>query len=258
MSIAVAQVLSKGGFWRRVLALVLDALMVLVPLQILVAVLFAATGGGVQGSFGIVSTNCQQSTELPAGLDPPPPDGFNYVVECRASLFGFDTSRTLIAGKQTVDGAVTTNVFQSYALDAAGNPRPGAFHADLLAIIACFAWMVGFAAVRGATPGKRVLAMCIIQHAEPDRPGLGFGRSLGREAAKWLGALPSLGVFLWLSGWGSDADSLTQAMQSGTSLAVLAAAGIINLVWMMWIVISIVRRRDTIYDRIAGTAVIRT
>jgi hypothetical protein len=54
----------RAGFWRRVLAFVIDMAVVLIPLQVVVAVLFAQTNGAVQGSYGLVFNSCQKTQSI--------------------------------------------------------------------------------------------------------------------------------------------------------------------------------------------------
>ncbi|MDR7221558.1 RDD family protein [Aminobacter aminovorans] len=98
----------RAGFWRRVGALMIDSIIILLPLQILVAILFAQTNGAVQGNFGITLTICAPVEHLPEGLQPPPPADANSATECRSSLFGFETSRTLSVGTFVEQGNTTT------------------------------------------------------------------------------------------------------------------------------------------------------
>jgi hypothetical protein len=44
--------LPRAGFWRRLLSLIVDVIVVMLPFQILAAVLFTATGGTVQMDSG--------------------------------------------------------------------------------------------------------------------------------------------------------------------------------------------------------------
>jgi hypothetical protein len=37
-----------------------------------------------------------------------------------------------------------------------------------------------------------------------------------------------------------------------------AAAGVLDQVWNLWVLIDIIRKRDPVYDKIAGTAVLRS
>ncbi|MBA8902163.1 RDD family protein [Phyllobacterium sp. P30BS-XVII] len=55
----------RAGFWRRVWALFFDSVIVFLPLQILVIVLYAQTNGAIQGTFGFTTSICQDVSVLP-------------------------------------------------------------------------------------------------------------------------------------------------------------------------------------------------
>ena len=46
----------RAGFWRRAVAFLVDVVIVAVPMQVIVIIMFALTGGAVQGNFGIRAT----------------------------------------------------------------------------------------------------------------------------------------------------------------------------------------------------------
>lgn len=74
--------LSRGGFWRRWTATLIDTIVILLPFQIL----FAMTAGMVQmdsGLFGI----CTTIKTVPQSLHPAPPHDSNFARICRFSLF---------------------------------------------------------------------------------------------------------------------------------------------------------------------------
>jgi hypothetical protein len=97
---------------------------VIVPFAVLAAILFAATAGGVQMNSGLFRV-CAPATTVPKALDPPPPHDSNFATACNVSLFGATTGATLIVGRTTREGNVTTTVTQGYMLDADGKPIQG-------------------------------------------------------------------------------------------------------------------------------------
>ena len=54
----------RAGFWRRLLAFIIDMAVVLIPLQIVVTILFAQTNGAIQGSFGVLVNNLHAGENL--------------------------------------------------------------------------------------------------------------------------------------------------------------------------------------------------
>ena len=132
---------ARAGFWRRVGALLIDFIIVLLPLQILVAILFAQTNGAVQGNVGFFTRICAPVSSIPEGLQPPPPANANSVNECRSGFFGFETSRTLSIGTVVQKNNVRSGHYMTYALDAAGKPTTP-FNMNWLAMLALLTYLI--------------------------------------------------------------------------------------------------------------------
>jgi uncharacterized RDD family membrane protein YckC len=243
----------RAGFWRRVLAFVIDMAVVLIPLQVVVAVLFAQTNGAVQGSYGLVFNSCQKLSQLPEGLQPVLKLDFNSIVECRSSFFGFETARTVTVSKVNQTGSSATAVFETHALGADGRPRK-AVDTGWIALFLFFGYLVLFECRSGAAVGKRATGVRVIESARPDSIGIPARKAIGRYIAMWVGAVPAAAVMLVALGSSAPAELAT----NNAFWTAFAVAGIIELAWFIWIIVSISRKRDPIYDRIAGTITIRT
>jgi uncharacterized RDD family membrane protein YckC len=250
------ETVQRAGFWRRVLALFIDIIVVSLPLQILLIVLFAQTNGAVQGSFGINSTSCVSIGELPTGFEPPPPPGFNSIVECQTSLLGFDTSHSLRVAEVNQDGSVTTSIYRDYTLGADGRPNR-AFTTDWIAILLLFAYLIFMDSRLGRTLGKRALNIRTIDIDAQASTGIPLRKAFLRQLAMLIGMIPmiiiaSVMFFKYLAG--ADLTSLTNR----SLFSLMIFGGLIEAVWLLWIVISVANKQDPIYDRLAGTAVVRT
>lgn len=244
----------RAGFWRRFAAFIIDFLIVLVPLQIAVAILFAMTNGSIQGSFGIVSRVCQPLAQAPAGLVPPPPADANTATECESSFFGLPTSRDLTIGTVQQEGNTTTGLYYTYSLDGDGKPN-NAVQTDWIAILALLAYLIAMEHRTGATIGKRALGLRAVPTHAPSQIGLSLKQAAIRNFAQFIGMVPALLVlfiFLFVA-----MDPLT-AMESSSFWTLFTIAIIIQLAWVIWIIVSVSNKRDPIYDRIAGTSVLRT
>lgn len=244
---------ARAGFWRRVGALLIDSIIILLPLQILVAVLFALTNGTVQGNFGFVTTICSQTDSLPERLQPPPPQGFNIATECRSSLLGFETSRTLTLGVFTQKDNVTTGQVQAYSLGSEGN-QVDAIRVNWTAVLLLLVYLIVMEWRSGATLGKRLLGIRTVDSLDPSRIGIPFRKAVLRQLAIWIGAVPSLLLLIVALGSNSPENLATNNM----FWFGLVAAVMIELLWFIWIIVSISNKRDPVYDRIAATAVLRT
>ena len=245
----------RAGFWRRLVALIIDAIIVSLPIQILVVVLFALTNGAVQTTSGLAVSHCLTIpvTELPQGLDPPPPAGANRAVTCSSSFFGLETARSLTVSRVTKEGAVTKTFSRSYALDAQGNPR-SAISLDVVAFVALFIYLIALEHRLGATWGKRLLGIRVAEIESPERVGIPLRKAVFRNLLIWAWAIPLLAVLL-VSLIVSHGDM--ELLLEGNFFIWFAVAAVLALAGCLWVLIQIVRKLDPIYDKIAGTAVLR-
>jgi uncharacterized RDD family membrane protein YckC len=252
---------ARAGFWRRALALFIDLLTIAVPCELLVIALFVPTNGALQSTSGVVFTSCVSVTQVPQGLEPPPPAGSNFATACEASLFGFETARWLVVGRNSQQGNVNVSTWNRYALGPDGKPRQ-AWSIDWIAFVLFIVYLVALEHRFGVTLGKRILGIRTAERRNPERVGIAVGRAIMRQLAQWIGALPALilqGLLLlslWLQGAERTGEILGEVMSSGAYLALLVGAILAAFAWLLWIVIDIARKRDPIYDRIAGTMVV--
>ena len=132
----------SAGFWRRLLAIIVDCLFVLLPFMILASILFPLTDGAVQMPSGIYREcrNVEISNQL-ANLAPAPPEQSNFAVECQSIFLGFQTARILVVGRTTRDGATTKSISQSYMLNSKGKLVNG-FSMDGLFFPSFFVYLV--------------------------------------------------------------------------------------------------------------------
>ncbi|NGO49594.1 RDD family protein [Allomesorhizobium camelthorni] len=246
----------RAGFWRRAAAFLIDMAVVLVPLQDVLAVLFAQTNGAFQGSFGLKFTTCMPVEKLPDGLQPPPPVGYNRIVDCKTSLFGFDTARTLTVAKETQTGNTRSGVFQTYALGADGMPKDDVLYVNWIAVLALFAYLILLESRLGATLGKRCVSVKVIDTSDETRVGLPARKATTRQLSKLIGSVPAIvfGLILF-SQVGGVEDLQTVLVAWWFNLASLGA-WLIGAAWALWIIVSLVRKKDPVYDRLAGTAVV--
>lgn len=240
----------RAGFWRRFAALLVDGLVVLVPLQILVAVLFTYTNGAVQGNFGFVVNVCGPVEPIPADLQPPPPDGANQATLCSTSLFGFETARTLTVSAVTTTGNTTKAYFRQYAVSADGNLRDSVFHADAIAFVVLLAYLILMEFRTGATFGKRAVGIKVVDVGSPGHVGIPLRKAVLCYVTMMLGAVVLLGAFLIMYFAAETPEAVAVWLWPTTIGSVVLCA------WLLWLVISVARKNDPIYDRLVGTAVI--
>jgi uncharacterized RDD family membrane protein YckC len=245
--------LPRAGFWRRWLGTLIDWIVVAVPFQVLAVILFAMTSGMVQMHGGLFFNACDVAKTIPQSLDPPPPHDSNFARICRISLFGAPTGITLTVGRMTRDGLTTKTVTQSYMLDRNGNPIKG-ISLDWIALLTFLAYLVGMIWKRGRTIGGQVVGVKVVDTAEPDRSWVAMHKAIVRYLAIAIGFVPGLALLIYQRSItsGNADDMFTEGF-----FRWLIVAGLLGLVWSVLLIIQIARKGDPVYDRLAGTAVVR-
>lgn len=254
VSIDAATELRRAGFWRRWLATVIDGIIVMVPFQILAAILFATTAGMIQMDNGFFST-CLNGTTIPQGLDPPPPHDSNAIRVCRISFFGVPTGATLSVARIARDGGTTTTVSQTYMLDKDGAPVHGK-SIDWIYQLAFVVYLVAMVWQRGKTVGARALKVKVIDTANPGAAGIPLRRTIIRYLAMMIGAVPALALLIGqrIAVGSSSADAI---FTSGF-FQWFGYAAVLGGVWALVLIVQVAMKRDPVYDRLAGTAVVRS
>lgn len=255
MSIAAGVDLRRAGFWRRWFSTLLDVIIVGVPFQIIVVILFALTGGAVQMTGGgIVFQSCRavavSSDFIPPDLSPAPPQNPNFARECTVSFLGLPTGHVLYVGHAERQGNMTNAVWRGYALDAAGKPVQ-AVALDGWVSLALLIYLIALSAMRGQTIGDRVARIRMIDVTAPPAKGVRVGKVVLRYVAMMLGAIPAFVLLILMMFKGDPAAALEMPTMFWTSYLIGAA-------WVLVLVVQIAMKRDPVYDWIAGTAVVRT
>jgi hypothetical protein len=243
--------LPRAGFWRRWLAWVIDGIVVVLPFQLLAAVLFAMTAGMVQMDSGFFSI-CAPVKTVPQSLDPPPPHDSNFANVCRVSFFGATTGAILTVGRSAKQGSTTTNVFQRYMLDSEGKPIHGT-SIDGIVWLVLLTYLVGMTCKTGTTLGARCLGTRVIDAAEPGVAAVPLRKVIARYLAMAIGVAPMFVALVYQYVTKGTAD----AMFTPDFFRWFTFAGVFAVVWMIVLIIQIARKTDPVYDRLARTAVVR-
>ena len=245
--------LPRGGFWRRWLATVIDTIIIMLPFQILAAILFSVTAGMVQMDSGFF-TVCTVSKDIPqVQFDPRPPHDSNFSRTCRISFFGPTTGAILTVGRVTREGAMTTTVSQGYMLDKAGNPIRG-YSIDWIVWLTLLVYLVAMIRKSGRTLGDRATRLMVIDTASPNAAGVPLGKAFIRYLAMAIGFVPMLAILLYQRvAVGGTADEIFTV----SFFHWFMAAGVLAIVWCILLIVQVARKRDPYYDRLGGTAVVR-
>lgn len=244
--------LARAGFWRRGLAIAIDSIVVMLPFQILAAILFTATAGGIQMNSGFYSF-CMPAKTIPQGLAPVPPQDSNFAQVCRTSFFGATTGATLNVGRTTRDGNATTTVSQSYMLDRDGKPIR-ATSIDAIFWLALLAYFIGMIWKTGKTLGCRVARVRVVGIAQPGVSGVPLRKVFIRYLAMAIGVMPAFAILIyqWVTvGGGAD------AMFNATFFQWIGYAMLFAAAWVIVLAMQMGMKKDPVYDRLAGTAVLR-
>jgi uncharacterized RDD family membrane protein YckC len=245
----------RAGFWRRFLSRFLDVIIVWLPFQIIAAFLFAATSGWVHETGGITFTTCVLGEQIPSDLVPPPPVGSNFSRECHVYFFGMETARYVQVGRATREGTTTKRFWRSYTLDREGHPISGV-SLDWFAIVAFIAYVIAMETRTGATLGSRATRIRVRNTAAPDVTGVPLRKIIVRYVGLFLGLGPPFAIFLiYFVFYGGDLEAM---FDSKPFLWAAAAATVLGLGWTIVLIAQMIAKHDPIYDRIAGTAVVRT
>ena len=239
--------LPRAGFWRRLIATLIDSIIVTLPFLVLAAILFHMTAGKVQMDSGF--SFCAPVHTIPPLLDPPPPHDANFAVVCRFSLLGAPTGATRTVGRVTRSGRTTTTVSQGYMLDNEGKPIHG-ISIDGIAMLAFLGYLVGMVWKTGRTLGARYLRIRVADAAQSHLSGVPIRKAIIRYLAMTIGFLPMLAVAIYyLAIVGIDADAFP--------FASFASAGLLIAIWDIVLIYQIAAKKDPIYDKLAGTIVVR-
>src|SRR5689334_5290939 len=210
----------RAGLYRRCGAALIDAIVVSAAIQLLVAALFAATHGTVQTTSGFHVKNCQRKVaiaDLPKDLDPSPPERPESAVICRISFFGLETARRLTVSRSAKGGGDSEETARTYMLDADDRPKQG-ISLDWVLFTAFLLYLAAFEHRFGATVGKRMLGLRVVDAGAPDRSGVPLRNAMIRNVLIWGWALPT-------ESW-------------------LPAPGVLGFAWCLWILIQGDRKVD--------------
>jgi uncharacterized RDD family membrane protein YckC len=187
---------------------------------------------------GVHYTSCVVVQQVPDALTPPPPARANVARECRVLFFGAETARTLTVGRVTKNGGIVTAVWRSYMLDREGHPINGV-SIDLFVMAVFIAYVIAMETRTGATLGGRATRIRVLNAAATDASGVA----------------PMLAIVLFFYVFYGDMDVDAFAASGFFTWFILAA--ILGFRWVLVNIVLIVGPRDPLYDRIAGTAVVR-
>jgi hypothetical protein len=281
----------RAGFWRRLFAISIDSIIVSVLFQVIAAALFAVTSGEIQTHGDVAYTTCVKLEKVPEGLAPPPPADVNVARRCDVYFLGLQTGRILQLGHVAKEGALARA--QTYMLDREGRAID-AISLDWVAAPLLILYLILMETRAGATFGGRAMAIRVVDVMQPASPAVALHKIVLRYLAMLIGFLPLLVILIVDLGIYGSPDDLREFLASlsawetfmsdGASWRIqwrpylldlperllgpttswpgddewpCAVAVILANLWMIFLAVQVALKRDPVYDRLAGTAVLR-
>ncbi len=242
----------RAGFWRRFFAFFVDAALILLFLQAIGALSYSLTDGVIQSSASAIisATECRKLSRLPPGLVIPEQFKVNAAITRTSSFFGFPNSSVAKVGWIEKQGNLTTSIFETVTLDAAGNYRR-TFDLGWLSLPLFLGLRIWRESAGKRSPGRRWAKVRLVAL---DGSQLGVVRLMKRYGVALAPIAP--GFLASLAEEFAQPFFVWKFIGLDAILWATAAFALPVVVMGLWAVIDVVRRRDTYYDRSAGTSVV--
>lgn len=247
-----------AGFWRRFGAIAIEIIVVTIATGVLLSVLYAVSDGRIQSSVGGYPF-CDQLTVVPEGLDPRPLANPSFVEDCRIALPGLNVGRLLRVGARANDNILAHESMQTYWLDSDGAFLAGVLSLSFLPFINFPLYSIWMEGRSGQTIGKRLLRIRTIDIDKPDSIGVPMAKVFWRQF--WLFTLTAFSTLGEITrDWIVQPYSESfQEVLDNPLYYVSEGIGLVTGTFLIVIfVVAVVRKRSPLYDRLAGTAVVRT
>lgn len=256
----------KRYFWRRLAAFVVDFLLAYAGAFVILAAVDAATGGHFYYWGGIATrTVCSEAAPSPllAEIDThfPLPSGWRRVVAfCEHAVTGGKPRHFLAVNDWMQDDNLTRTRNLTVPVSEAGDQFDSGLKLDPTTVVA-YVVMLGWAWAAGYSPGKRLLGLVVQPVGGADTAASQrFRRELLRLGPFALFAFSEV-VFM-LAGW-IYVDTLPSYLRMAqfamnNIFMLIAVYMVLALPFASYYAIPIIRwRGQTLYDRLAGTMVVR-
>ena len=132
--------------------------------------------------------------------------------------------------------------------------RPDGTSIDWIVQLAFLGYLIGMIWKTGRTIGARTVGVRVVDAARPNRAEVPLGKVILRYLAITIGWLPTFAVLTYQRiAVGGSAD----AMFTGNFFRWSICAGGLAALWNVVLMFQIATKKDPVYDRLAGTAVLR-
>jgi uncharacterized RDD family membrane protein YckC len=241
----------RGGFWRRVLALLIDAMLISLLVGIIGVPLYGPTGGAIRVSSTFVNdTTCTATSPNRPGVRLPmdfTPTGAGI---CVRRFFGLEHDRTLIIQQITKSGAVTYSRVISLPVDAEGRVvKP--FYLDNLTLVLIAIYLFLLEWLIGTTIGKRILGLRV---RSLDGARITLSQSAIRTLSRMIALAP---IFVFTLGMVMLEPTRATTLLSDNLITIT----VVTIGWILafFVNFAVTVRRGNLpwYDQWAGTEVVR-
>jgi uncharacterized RDD family membrane protein YckC len=234
----------SGGFWRRALAALIDWIVVGALVSTVGVVAYRQTGGVVRLQQAVLmSTNCNPTKTIPAGLGLPPNFRIDSAVLCTSTLVGHEVNRFVKVTQTDQAGMTFTTQWRAGAVDVQGRILPRAIFVDSLSGALLLVGLTLLEGTIGVSPGKAVMGLRVVG----DRSGKPTLRgSLVRNLVLY-GAWATSGVVTVVGALGGPNPNLGSV---GTTMSIT-----LSLLMVAPFVAMAFQRPDPFYDLWAGVRV---
>lgn len=236
--------LTRAGFWRRLVALLVDCIVLTALVQAATLVLYPLSDGRLQTNGLLRFVDCQSVTQLPAGVTVPAEYSASGIKACRVSLLGLEFAHYLEAAP--LETSDSTDPWRR-PLDRTG-AAASVLSLDVLVLPLLMLWRAVTDGRSERTLGRKAAGLTV---TTSDGGPPGFGTAMLRQALLWWPALLSLPFDA-----GATFSGGFQLPATGFELTTTDILGLATFVWAVVAIVMIVRRTDTFYDRWAGTKVV--
>ena len=271
MSESVIAPMRRAGFWRRAVCEFIDVNCVIVLLQIVGVLAYGLTGGVVQSRVGVAMKLSCSDAKIPdvvleekyytvgatAEISPQVPGK----LLCELSAFGLPQARWITVTQLSDErfhkiyvskGRATPVTSRDQAIDAQGRNAPY-LNLGLLLFPLFFLWRILVEGKGNRTPGRRIMRIRLMTQ---DGSAPTYGRMAERYAYQ-AGPAVLTGFIMLLSFLAmSSYLRQNQASSIGDFIPLMIFLTLPALATSIWALFDVIKRRDTYYDRAAGTCVI--
>lgn len=271
MSESVITPMRRAGFWRRAVCVFIDTTCLIVMLQIAGVLAYGLTGGVVQSRAGVAMKLSCSDAKIPdvileekyfaiaATADISPQVPGRLLCELRA--FGLPQARWITVTQLSderfhkiyvIKGRVTPVTSIDRAIDAQGRNAPY-LDLGLLQFPLFFLWRILVEGKGNRTPGRRIMRIRLMTQ---DGSAPTYGR-IAKRYAYQAGPAVLTGFIMLLSFLAmSSYLRQNQASSIGDFIPLMIFLTLPALATSIWALFDVIKRRDTYYDRAAGTCVI--